>query len=189
MSDGQYLNASNLSFMSCMWAIKPDTAEDVVQTLWTTILATFFPPTAPYKIAIKAAVLSDSTVPDAVVFEIRNTAPGNPRNSGTLLEKQIFMVECKRRSKDTDSEWALTGAPTQLLHYPEETTNAPGKRMFRAVAIGTKVVFYKWDRTASPPLVPLHQNKFDLSADSHRQAFENMIIYVRNNAWALACSD
>lgn len=188
MSDGQYLNASNISFLSCLWAIKPASAEDVVQTLWTNLLATFFPPTSPYKIAIKSAVLSDSTMPDGVIFEIRNTGTGNPRDSRALLEKQIFMVECKRPSKDTDSEWALNGAPAQLMHYMEQTTNVPSNRMYGAVAIGTKVKFYRWDRTASPPLVLLHQDKIDLSESTHRRTFENMILYVRNYAWTWACS-
>ncbi|KAF2799431.1 hypothetical protein K505DRAFT_413657 [Melanomma pulvis-pyrius CBS 109.77] len=99
--DGQYFNLSNIAFLSALSAIKPTSGEKVVQILWNVILATWFPPTEPYKIAIKAAVLTDSTQPDRVVFEIRNLVSGDPRSSSDLQEKQIFMLEFKRISNDT----------------------------------------------------------------------------------------
>lgn len=74
MADGQVFHRANLGFLSALWSVKPDSGEDVVQTLCGTILGSWFPPinsdSGAYKMSIKATFLTDETKPDGAIFEI-----------------------------------------------------------------------------------------------------------------------
>jgi hypothetical protein len=57
MADGQVFNTYNVSFMSSYLLAKKATNEEPVQILWSTILATWFPPSSPYKLAMERCVV------------------------------------------------------------------------------------------------------------------------------------
>ncbi|KAF2761049.1 hypothetical protein EJ05DRAFT_251045 [Pseudovirgaria hyperparasitica] len=185
--DGQTLNSTNVSFMSSLWAIKAGTLEEKVQILWNGILNTYFPPTEPYKIAIKAVVLTDNTALDAVIFEIHALQEPRssqhlqePRSSHQLQERQIFMVECKRISEDTLEGWL--GAQAQLLGYLESNSNvATCSGMYGACTIGSKVMFFEWIKdshrlTAISPML-------DMKEPIDRPVVEDMLIRVKQYGW------
>ncbi|PWY71255.1 hypothetical protein BO83DRAFT_417869 [Aspergillus eucalypticola CBS 122712] len=102
-----------------------------------------------------------------------------PRISGDLAERQIFIVECKRPSKDTPAEWE--SAKDQLLHYCEGNVNGT-TRVFGATAIGTKVKFWRFDY---PRLTPLSagDETYDLLDPRGSNQAEQCLNYIRNNGW------
>ncbi|KAK2760855.1 hypothetical protein FQN54_002095 [Arachnomyces sp. PD_36] len=170
---------SNMGIFSCLTAIKPESAESPVSILWTNICATFFTTNAGFKIADKEPVGQDEMIPDAIVFQIRmrNPAAGQPQQSWQVQEKQIFIVECKRPSKDTPAEW--DSALDQLAQYCEANVNG-SQRILGATAIGTKVKFWRYD---APNMIPLVNGTFDLNEAAGRNEVEAQLIYVRNNGW------
>lgn len=179
MTDGQILKNTNLSFKTSLWSIKAGSLEEQVQILWNGILNTWFPPSQPYRIGIKAAVLADNTVPDAVVFEI-HASSNNPVSLNEIWERQIFMVECKRISEDTTTGWQ--SAQQQLLGYLIENSNPERcSGMYGACAIGTKVVFYEWIKSTNrlTAISPM----YDLAVPSQRHLVENSLDHVKTNGW------
>lgn len=164
--------------MSSIWSVKAGTLEEKVQILWNGILNTYFPPTQPYRIGIKAAVLTDNNAPDAVIFEIR--ASMIPRSSEDFQERQIFMAECKRISEDTTAGWE--GAELQLATYIEANTNsALCGGMYGACAIGKKVTFYEWIRLTGL-LTPM-TGRLDMEHPTHRPHVEDMLSHIKQNGW------
>lgn len=103
-------------------------------------------------------------MPDVTVIEVRAIVP-NPHNTNDLAERQILMVECKRPSSDTPSTWddIITG---QFADDISQNLNA-AERPFGAVAIGTKVRFYRFDGKAAleNQLSQLHQGTFDMVSE------------------------
>ncbi|KAL5335606.1 hypothetical protein BJX70DRAFT_390540 [Aspergillus crustosus] len=98
----------------------------------------------------------------------------DPRSSAELDEKQIFLVECKRPSRDTPAEWV--SATDQLEHYCENNVNG-STRILAATAIGWKVKFWRWD---APNLNPL-SDVLDLSKAHGQAELIGMLQYVHNN--------
>lgn len=187
MADGQVLNNSHLSFVSCLWGVKPESSVDYVKTLWSTIVFSFFRPDS-YNLKIKALGLSDNTTaPDAVIIEIRKVERAAPGEPSELHEELVFVVECKQPSCDTVEEWSDGGAPVQLKQYLEQTILEPKNRVLAALAIGIKVEFYQWHRQASPSLQPLHEGVIDLGRPIERQTCEHWIRHARDNGWNWAC--
>lgn len=76
MADGQVFNTYNVSFMSSYLLAKKATNEEPVQILWNTILATWFSPSGPYKLAYKSPSLASDDEPDGIVIEVRFLGAG-----------------------------------------------------------------------------------------------------------------
>ncbi|KAJ9214794.1 hypothetical protein DTO166G4_3626 [Paecilomyces variotii] len=169
------LVTTNLGLFSALSAIKPDSTEVPVSILWTNICLTFFPMDS-FKISKKETV--------AVVFQVRLRHPQvvHPNSSSDLEERQIFIVECKRPSKDTPAEWEATAG--QLSHYCEQNLTGSTK-IFGATAIGTKVKFWRY---SIPNLTELHGGVYDLSDQSGRDNTEQSLLYIRDNGWAWTAS-
>ncbi|KAL5587092.1 hypothetical protein FOVSG1_012228 [Fusarium oxysporum f. sp. vasinfectum] len=161
--------------------------EEPIQILWNTILQSWFPAVGgqtAYKLATKASVLANNDQSDAVAIDVRLVGAGLVRDSTMLMEYQIFMVECKSSEHDSNSGWA--SAATQLTHYMEQNTNV-SRRLFGAVAIGTKVQFYEWEyRHNRSSLRPIHPARLDLGDAGDRQTLETMLDHVRTQGWNLA---
>lgn len=174
----RFVRCENIGFFSALSAIKPNSLEEPVQMLWNVLLPSFFPGPEGYKIGIKAAVLMDNSAPNVVVFQIQSTTL-SPRSSGQLLERQIFMIECKRPSMDTPGEWQST-VNGQLRHYLENNLNRENE-MYAATAIGTKVKFYRWHGVATGCLEELHQEVFDLTDIGHQQCVEQWLWYIKES--------
>jgi hypothetical protein len=190
MSDGQVFHRGNISFMSSLLASQKATIEEPVQILWTTILTTWFPTIEPYKLAFKSPITQNDLAPDGIVIEIRFTPRAASRPGGhqvnsshDLQEFQIFFVECKRPQNDTPAEW--DAARVQLCQYFEMNINYSSK-MYGAIGIGTKVVFYEWNESASPQLQPLHASTIDLLQPAGRVELEALLKNVKLNGWNLA---
>lgn len=186
MADGRIFNVSNPTFMSSFLLAKKATNEEPIQIMWNTILTTWFPPIGPqaFKLAIKSPSLADNGQPDAIVIEVRLV--GNTvRDSTQLREFQIFMVECKSWDYDTPSEWE--NAFDQLNHYLLANMNSSNK-LFGAVAIGTKVVIYEWERTGldTSSMQPIHAGTIDLQVHAHRLTLETALDRVKAQGWTLA---
>ena len=180
----RYISNSNLGFFSSLTAVKPESSEKVVQILWNTLSSTYFPPQEGYKVAIKAPVPVDNTPPDVAVFEIKSIAAA-PRDSTDLIERQIFLVECKPPRRDTPGEWAAT-VHGQLIPCLEAISN-PSDRIFAATAIGTKVKFWKWDHNSpNDRLQELHQGVLDLLYNHQRAIIEQWMLHIKANGWAWA---
>ncbi|KAJ9155261.1 hypothetical protein NKR23_g1740 [Pleurostoma richardsiae] len=181
MSDGGVLNSSNAGFMGCFFAAKGATTEDPVQGLWNFVLHTWFPRN-PYRINIKAKNLASNDEPDAIVIEVRFVGGRtSARESWEIRERPIFMVECKKPTRDTPEEWE--SARVQLLQYLDDNV-AGSKRMYGAVAIGLKVEIYKWDATnPSGPLMRLHPATIDLNLAKDRRELEALLDEVKAGGW------
>ncbi|KAJ9272890.1 hypothetical protein DTO212C5_1151 [Paecilomyces variotii] len=169
------LVTTNLGLFSALSAIKPDSTEVPVSILWTNICLTFFPMDS-FKISKKETV--------SVVFQVRLRHPQvvYPNSFSDLQEKPIFIVECKRPSKDTPAEWEATAG--QLSHYCEQNLNGSTK-IFGATAIGTKVKFWSYNK---PHLTALHQGVYNLLDSAGRDNAEQSLLYIRNNGWAWTAS-
>ncbi|KAK2794438.1 hypothetical protein FQN50_009908 [Emmonsiellopsis sp. PD_5] len=171
---------SNIGVYSALTAVKPESGEEPVQILWNTICSSIFPAAEGYKFSVKGAVLMDDTVPDIVVFEIKqNGVVDTVRKTGSigLREHQIMVIECKAPSKDTPGEWRA--ATDQSVHYLEHITNESNK-IFAATAIGSKVQLFRWSR---PRLTLLHPAPFDLFFEAERAQAEQVLLYIKQNAW------
>lgn len=184
MPPATILVTTNLGLYSALSAIKSTSLEGPVSILWTNICATFFPTQSGFKLAVKEAILQDDTEPDCVVVQIKMQAPDPTRSraSNQLLEKQIFMIECKRPAKDTPAEWEATAG--QLSHYCELNVNG-SDRIYAATAIGTKVKFWSY---TNPDLDPIHHGIFDLMDAQDRDRVEQCLLHIRANGWDFTVS-
>jgi hypothetical protein len=170
---------------SALTAIKPESFEEVVQILWQTIIIEWFPQREGYKYAFKAQMLANDNAPDAIVIRVVAHSQ-NPQSSTEFTECPILVVECKRPSLDTPTEWnrALKG---QVLEDLYETGNSKD-RIFAALAIGKKVRFYRFDGKAQLPLVPLHSDTIDMVDDAGLAQVEAMMDQVKQQGYQWAMS-
>jgi hypothetical protein len=144
-----------------------------------------------YRLAFKSATTQNDHAPDGIVIEIRFTArtasrPGRNHqvnDSNEILEFQNFFVECKRPQCDTPAEW--DNAREQLCHYLEINTNG-SSRLYGAIGIRTKAIFYEWNKSLTPSLRPLHASTIDVSESSGRVELEALLQHVKVNGWDLA---
>jgi hypothetical protein len=61
------------------------------------------------------------------------------------------------------------------------------RKLFGAVAIGTKVQFYEWEyRHHRSSLRPIHPARLDLGNAEDRHTLETMLDRVRTQGWNLA---
>ncbi|KAJ9202493.1 hypothetical protein DTO164E3_2933 [Paecilomyces variotii] len=177
---------NNLGIASALASIKPTSNEEVVMILWQTIIATWFPPYQGYKWGFKSQLLTTSNEPDGIVIQIVACVP-NPRLSTEFTEFAIMLLECKRPSDDTPSGWEST-VKGQFLD-DLETIGNPDPKCFGAVAIGTKVRFYRFDgreETLPQKLVQIHQGDIDLSTDAGRFEVGQMMDTVKAQGWQWA---
>lgn len=130
---------NNVGFASALNLIKNDSLEETVQFLWNTIVVEWFPSSQGFRLGFKTPSLANNNMPEVVVMEIRAVAH-DYEIAGNYPESQILMIECKRPSADTPSQWntALTG---QFRDDLSQTLNR-SERLFGALAIGKKVKFF-----------------------------------------------
>ena len=183
----------NIGIYSALSAIKPDSTEMPVQILWQVLIPTAFPSQLGFKYGFKSPVLATNHLPDVVVFKIIRTGFVQ-RQSTDCVEKQIFFVECKAPYLDRPGAWYETGNG-QLVDYMMNSTNAVttvntgagprrAMRAYGAVAIGSKVQFYKFDSQAARRLTPLHPRPFEMNNAADRRNIEAQLDNVRANGWA-----
>lgn len=176
----------NLGIASALASIKPTSNDKVVQILWQSIIATWFPPYEGYKWGFKSPLLTTSNATDGIAIQIVACVV-NPRLSTDFTEYVIMLLECKRPSDDTPSGWDNT-VKGQFLDDLEAIGN-PKAKCFGAVAIGTKVRFYRFDgrqQTLPQKLVQIHQGDIDLSTDAGRFEVGQMMDTVKAQGWQWA---
>jgi len=168
----------NLGFYSALTHVKPESSEGPVQMLWYTICTSIFSVQQGYLIADKSTNTSER---DLLVTEVQSTT-ANPRDSGDMMKRQVFRVKCKASYKDTPEEWA----PTDYL----EQVSSPSDRIYAAIAIGTKVKFYRWDKSMTrhgTQLEELHTGTIDICHEAHRA--EQYMLEIKRQAWDWAGRD
>lgn len=124
-------------------------------------------------------------MPDATVIQIEEHVSSGV-DSEEFAERQILLVECKRPSQDTPLGWNDT-IQGQFQDDLQQTLNG-SERLFGAVAIGTKLKFYRFDGHAGLGnyLSPLHQGTLDLSESGDLPEIERMLNYIKANGWQWA---
>ncbi|GKZ81324.1 hypothetical protein AnigIFM56816_005839 [Aspergillus niger] len=176
---------NQMMFLNTIQLIKPHSLEETVQTLWQGIVHAWFPYEQHYKFGFKGATLANRNMPDVTVIKVMALQP-NPRSSPDWAERQIMMIECKRPSYDTPNGWNDT-IEGQFLDDLQQTLNH-SEKLFGAVAIGTKVKFFRFDGKApvNRMLTPLHRDTLDLKIPSQLIQVENMLDYIKTNGWQWA---
>ncbi|KAL4937342.1 hypothetical protein BDV06DRAFT_232643 [Aspergillus oleicola] len=174
------------SYHMGMDAILPTSHEEPVQNVWQIIATTYFPAAAHYRYGFKAPILSNNNMPDAIVIQIQPAqANPDPRNPNDWTERQIMLIECKRPSLDTPGGWTAT-TEGQFDDDCSQTLNA-SQRLFGAVAIGRKVVFYQFDGTVgvggAGRRVPLHPGTLDLDVQTDFVAMTQCMDQIKTQAW------
>lgn len=177
----------NIGFTNALQLLKPHSLEETVQQVWQEIVIEWFPGRYGYKWSFKAPTLANNNMPDVTVIEVTAVVQ-NPRASQDWDERQIMVIECKCPSKDTPMNWEDT-VDYQLMDDLSRTLNF-SERLFAAVAIGKKVRFYRFDgkEARDQKLVQLHQGTFDMSDSNGIAQVEDMMNYIKANAWAWADS-
>jgi hypothetical protein len=170
--------------MSAALAASNTITRGPVQTLWNTILYSWFAPTE-HIIAFKELSLTNVSV-----LELRfivNSQPGsgpvaadpfrNPQAQqhydDNHAEPRLFMVEYWAPTADTPGGWQA--AREQFAKYMHAKV-APGRRMLCAVGIGAKCEVYGWDGTE---LEIRHEGTLDLRAREGRRELERQLGFVR----------
>ncbi|KAJ5720627.1 uncharacterized protein N7483_008561 [Penicillium malachiteum] len=167
----------NRVFHNALLHVNPQSPEQVVQDLWTVILATWFSPDDGYMLKFKASTIATESMPDSIIQVIGVVC--NPEVSDSFIQRQVLMVECKRPSADTPKGWE-TAIQNQVPDDMSQNWNT-SERYYSAVAIGTKVRFFKWDGGAvdNLKLCPLHQGTFDLGSADGCMQVEEMVNHVK----------
>ncbi|KAJ5627222.1 hypothetical protein N7528_004649 [Penicillium herquei] len=99
---------------------------------------------------------------------------------------RLLIVRCKRPAADTPEVWEET-VNGQFLEDLSAFNKNPSKRVFGAIAIGTKVRFYKYDgNNSSALLMPLHEGTFDLRTEEDLVEVEKTLDYVKAEGWSWA---
>lgn len=177
----------NPSFLNTLQLVKPHSLEETVQVVWQEIVTEWFPGRHGYKWGFKGSMLANNNMPDVTVIQVRALVQ-NPQASQEWAEHQILLVECKHPSSNTPLGWhnTITG---QFEDDLSETLNT-SERLFGAVAIGKKVRFYQFNGRAphNQKVVQLHQGTFDMDTANGITQVENMMNYIKANAWQWASS-
>ncbi|KAL3456633.1 hypothetical protein BJX64DRAFT_270331 [Aspergillus heterothallicus] len=176
---------NNIGFINALQLVKPNSLEETVQMVWQLIVTEWFPGRDGYKYSFKGPSLANGNMPDVTVIEVRAVVQ-NPRHTPHWAERQILLVECKRPSRDTPLGWEDT-LTAQLEEDMSQTLNDSG-RLFGAIAIGTKVRFYRYDGRADEgqTTTRLHQGTFDLREPAGISQVENMMNYIKAVGWQWA---
>ncbi|KAK2783590.1 hypothetical protein FQN53_009135 [Emmonsiellopsis sp. PD_33] len=144
---------NNIGVYSALTAVKPESGEEPVQILWNTICSSIFPPAEGYKFSVQGAVLMDDTVPDVVVFEIKqNGVIDTVQKTGSIGLREHQIMD---RMQGT-----IEGYPWRVA----------------TPAIGSKVRFFQWSR---PRLSLLHAAPFELFFEAERAQAEQVLLYIK----------
>ncbi|KAL3478288.1 hypothetical protein BJX99DRAFT_256613 [Aspergillus californicus] len=165
-------------------AIKPGSYEEPVQDLWKAIVNTYFSWHENYRNKSTGANQANDIQPNVKVIQIMAAAADPvPQNASDWDERQILQVECKRPSVDDD---VVTGRFVDDLIM---SINA-SRKLYEAVAIGTKVKFFKFDgnKLLSDPdiLIELHTGKIDLTEASHFPHFAHWLDLIKREGFQWA---
>lgn len=186
--DGRVLNSQNIGLhVGLAHSEAPTASEEPVQTMWNGIMAEWFPQKEGFLLNVKAAVLADDTKPDIVIVEFQQPL------QGSLLSRQILILECKRVSDNTAGGWE--NAQVQLAHYLDENANSnQSTRIYGAVAIGTAVRFYNHQLGAPQAngrraqgilgyLNPQTRSFYNLRDPSQRVGLEAVLDFIKANGF------
>ena len=111
-------------------------------------------------------------------------------NEDGWLERDVFLVECRRPSSVTGTESNWTDTVNNQFRENLSRTLNDSKGLFGAVAIGKKVRFYRSDgkKPYEQQIVQLHQGTFDMGGPDGIVQVEDMMNYIKENAWQWANS-
>lgn len=201
MPDGQLFNENNLSFWSSLDDIERDSSTDIdpVKVLWTTILASWFPPSMYFTLIIKGNPSSDSIT--LTVEQLSENA------SKQVVKRPILMLVCKSLSNDSPTEWqestdsngplvdSLEKIETDsLISRGTGMNNTADRRLYTALAIGAKAKFFRWSRGGAQQqqhqqqqqqqqFKELHSGILDLRTNDGRVDLEATLAEISRNGW------
>ncbi|KAJ5109267.1 hypothetical protein N7456_005942 [Penicillium angulare] len=164
---------SNIAIENALGLIKPESLEQIVQLV---------PSSRWLQIWLQTPILANINDPGAVVIQVSQLKPIFPE--GSVEERQIFLVKCKHPSRDTPLGWDET-ENARTFDDLSQSLNTGG-RLFAAVAIGTKVRFYKFYGTADRQddrMSQLHRDIIDMDDPSGMVEVERMLSHVKENGW------
>ncbi|KAJ5952159.1 Cytochrome b5 [Penicillium vulpinum] len=175
---------ANIAFAYTMHLMKPDSLEAAVQDVWQTIVSQWFTSSGGYVWAIKVPILAK--MPDDTVLRVTQGVQ-IPAGTFPLIEHPILLVVCKRASSDSSKaplDWD-DAMQSHFLHHISETPNSEMGRLFGAVAVGTRVRFYRFDGKAELDrrLARLHQDTFNLEEFNGHAQVEDIMNSIKTNAW------
>ncbi|KAJ5199951.1 Cytochrome b5 [Penicillium cf. griseofulvum] len=121
-----------------------------------------------------------NNIPDSTIIQIIQ-AIHIPEVSFEFIERPIFLVVC-RHAGDSPLDWDDT-MQAQFIHRLTENSNSSG-RLFGAIAIGKKVIFYLFEGKAQPDqrLARLHRDIFELEKVGGYAQVEGVIDYIKTSA-------
>ena len=168
----------NLGLLNTLQLLKLHNPDETISQLWQPIVTEWFPLHDGYTYRFGVSYI-----------RVIALAPGpSESNESGWLERGVFLVECRRPSSDsgTESNWSDT-VNNQFREDLSSTSN-DSKRVFGAVAIGKKVRFYRFDgkKPYEQQIVQLHQGTFDMGTPDGIAQVEDMMSYIKENAWQWA---
>lgn len=174
----------NIGFRITLQSVKPHSPAETVQAVWQIIVSEWFPGRQGYRPGFKSPTLvNNNNVSGFTRVQVKALAENPPEDWD---ERQILLVECNPPSSNTASSWH----DTIIGQFREDLSQnlSESGRLFGALAVGKKVRFYQFDGKASPgqTLVQLHQDTLDLEDPSDIVQVENMLSYIKENAWQWA---
>ncbi|PLB53283.1 hypothetical protein P170DRAFT_434976 [Aspergillus steynii IBT 23096] len=175
----------NPGFFSALQLVKSQSLEEAVQYVWQTIISTWFNSLDGYTVSYKASTLANNNEPDGIAIRVMELAP-KIELSTDFAERQILLVQCNRPSSDTPAGW--DGIVENRFRDDLSQTLNDSEKLYGAVAIGTKVRFYRFDGKApyNQQLTQLHAGAIDMNAPNGITEVENMMNYVKANGWQWA---
>ncbi|KAL4786826.1 hypothetical protein BJX76DRAFT_346018 [Aspergillus varians] len=139
--------------------------EDRVGAMWSVILASIFPVT---KYAIEPQFQNPVGYTDFTISEWANTG-------GQLIRLPCFVVETRRAAASSQEAWKEAEVQLQeylIGHTQIAATGGTGKaRLFGAVAIGTEVKFFTYNKSTKR-INPLYHQK---------QPYEQRLQYIERH--------
>ncbi|KAL4915380.1 hypothetical protein BDW62DRAFT_203689 [Aspergillus aurantiobrunneus] len=158
-------------------AIKPDSSEHAVQSLWSVITAAYFPSEENYALNF----FGNAGMPTIKVRQKKAVvASPSPWKASDWGERQILQVEYRRPSEDTPANWSSMGTLNGL------------DKLFGAVAIGKRVRFFRFDGTKTPGardrMVPLHLDPIDLGKPEGQSQLRRWMDDIKRDGWHWANS-
>ncbi len=93
----------------------------------------------------------------------------------------------KNPGKDTAQGWEE--AEEQLAQYLHKNMNDRGRLYYSAIGIGTKAVYYKWDKQRAAgvgsrdEITPMHQGVLDFTEPADRRTIEDFAEQVKLDGW------
>ncbi|KAJ5700946.1 hypothetical protein N7493_011992 [Penicillium malachiteum] len=152
--------------------MEPNSHQIEVEVMWNGIIWEWFPGRERYM----------------VYHNLSTPAPADAREALFEAVKIVDIPE-ETDAADTPEIWEET-VNGQFLEDLSAFNKNASQRVFGAIAIGTKVRFYKYDgKNSSALLMPLHDETFDLRTENDVVEVEKTLGYVKAEGWDWANSE